>query len=420
MTQHTGMVLGLTGRAGAGKNTVAEMLQCELGGEFKIVCEGFADSLKLSAARALGFDPADTREAIAMVDALKTCGSVSTIIEHGPYDVQEARISGRELLQRYGTESHRDVFGWDFWVDQVIPPGGFTDPDFDLKIITDLRFENEAQRIRKAGGLIWRVYRPGQDGADTHVSEAGIADDEINWSIFNDGTLDGLADRVRPLAAQLRRRIADHRCAATGFPTPTHMETASGLYFDILNPRAADVRLEDIAHHLARINRYTGASGRAISVGEHAILVAGRLQALGLPARAVLRGLHHDDHEAYTGDIGRPMKTALIKLGAPVKTIEGAIDEAIYEALQLPALLVDEAAAVKDADEWALSAESYHHMPSQGRDWTSDGLYGPNISFDVEGLHRLRDERGWDADTIQRIWLLWHHRLTQALRNEAA
>lgn len=191
-TQRKGMVLALTGRAGSGKNTVAEILQRELGDEFVIVCEGFADSLKLSAARALGYDPPTTADAITLIDDLKVNGTVTSCMLGRLTGLQ---ISGREFLQRYGTESHRDVFGYDFWVDQVIPPGGWSAPDFDLKIVTDLRFENEAKRVREVGGLIWKVNRPHDGDADGHISEAGVA--HVDRVIHNTGDLRSLDERVR-------------------------------------------------------------------------------------------------------------------------------------------------------------------------------------------------------------------------------
>lgn len=427
MTKHMGMVLGITGRAGSGKNTVAEMLQRELGGEFKIACEGFADSLKLSAARALGFDPADTREAIAMADALKTCGSVSAIIEHGPYDVQEARISGREFLQRYGTESHRDVFGYDFWVDQVIPPGGFTDPDFDLKIITDLRFENEVKRIREVDGLIWRVYRPGRDGADTHVSEAGIADDEINWSIFNDGTLESLADRVRPLAAQLRRRLADDRevtvKAGVGNmydwsahePGAHEIELSSGRYLDVQKPDPSAITLGDVANGLAFECRFGRQCRKFFSVAQHAINCSFYVQRRGFSVDVQLAALHHDDHEAFLGDVARPIKSLL----PGYKELAAGVDLAIWAALGLPTMLGPRSrAAVKEADNWALLREAHHLLPSGGARWFAQAAawdLDVNVSADYDDLLR----RFYTPDEARELFLLRHGILVDRARAAA-
>jgi len=39
----------------------------------------------------------------------------------------EHSITGRQALQRYGTEGHRDVFGEDFWVDALLPVDSYTE-----------------------------------------------------------------------------------------------------------------------------------------------------------------------------------------------------------------------------------------------------------------------------------------------------
>jgi hypothetical protein len=63
-------------------------------------------------------------------------------------------------------------------------------------VITDVRFDNEAQAIVNAGGEVWRVERPGwrclADDAATHQSEAGVSDHLITRIIDNSGSLDDL------------------------------------------------------------------------------------------------------------------------------------------------------------------------------------------------------------------------------------
>lgn len=189
-------VLGLAGAAGAGKDTVARMI-VEERSDWIVVVDHFADRLKISAARALGLQ-GDHQELIEQMDALKGCGRVITIIEHGQYDVQEVDVSGREFLQLYGTESHRDVFGSDFWVDQVLPypseANCWRDGQFDLLVIPDVRFPNEVERIRTCGGEVWLITG-GRSGKITgHQSERVV---EHTTIIENTGTLERLRDEVR-------------------------------------------------------------------------------------------------------------------------------------------------------------------------------------------------------------------------------
>lgn len=187
---------------------------------------------------------------------------------------------------------------------------------------------------------------------------------------------------------------------------PNHMELASGSYLNLLDPDPSLVQLEDIAHHLAQINRYTGAAARPISVAEHTILVADRLRSQGHGAATILLGLHHDDAEAYAGDVGRPLKLAL---GAAYAAIEETLDVVIKEALDLPWEGVDWA-AIKTADDWALSAEAWHLLPSRGEGWFCWGMYDPDDQRNPPAASRLLDRGGTGVRTLAGMWLDQHHR----------
>lgn len=72
-----------------------------------------------------------------------------------------------------------------------------------------------------------------------------------------------------------------------------------------------EIDIMDIAHHLAQINRFTGASRRPYSVAEHSLLVADIAAHEGKSASTQLLCLLHDAHEAYTGDASSPAKNAI-------------------------------------------------------------------------------------------------------------
>lgn len=62
------------------------------------------------------------------------------------------------------------------------------------------------------------------------------------------------------------------------------------------------IRVTDIARTLSHLNRFNGRAG-GYSVAQHVVFVS-----LLVPARLAYEGLHHDDTEAYTGDIIAPIK----------------------------------------------------------------------------------------------------------------
>ncbi len=102
-------------------------------------------------------------------------------------------------LQSSGTEAHRDVFGLDFWIDATLPRWdgmGHTeegifglDQGRDLLFITDVRFANEAERIKEWGGEIWHVVRDSVNEGDMHASEQTLPEEYIDMTIDNNGSL---------------------------------------------------------------------------------------------------------------------------------------------------------------------------------------------------------------------------------------
>lgn len=93
------VIIGIHGQSRSGKDTVCQILM-ERYPAINFEKQGFADALKVSAARAFGLEGSDP-ELIAKMDDLKSEGQIST-----PW----GKISGRQFLQYYGTEAHGIYF----------------------------------------------------------------------------------------------------------------------------------------------------------------------------------------------------------------------------------------------------------------------------------------------------------------------
>jgi hypothetical protein len=94
------------------------------------------------------------------------------------------------------------------------------------------------------------------------------------------------------------------------------MITATGAEYHLcglamLDPAACEIRIEDIAHHLAQINRFTGACVRPYSVAEHSLLVSEIAQRAGASVYVQFAALLHDAHEAFVTDVSSPAKEAV-------------------------------------------------------------------------------------------------------------
>lgn len=209
-------VIGLTGKARAGKDTACGFIKGwgETAG-VEVERAAFADKLKVSAARALGFQgasrlgsPEETAECVAFCNALKHedvtiraerfyPGNTGPDPEPPTYEPL-AELSGRAFLQFYGTEAHRGVFGEEFWVEALLDdalPHGPDDPRFGtVLVVSDVRFENEARAIHNCGGEVWEVVREKNldalsGGLEAHSSEVGVPADLIDRIIINDHDL---------------------------------------------------------------------------------------------------------------------------------------------------------------------------------------------------------------------------------------
>lgn len=192
------ILLGLTGYKGSGKDTVAAYLIKEYGFERK----AFADKLKQSAAAIFGINPAE-------FETLKNNEYARVELRSRADDTEEkiAFLSVREFLQRYGTESHRDVFGNNFWVDQILPVGGYY-ADRDI-VITDVRYYGEGERIKNLKGFVVRVVRGNSmQDKDSHSSEVDQSKIEVDYELDNNGTMKFLPNKVDEMLVELKLRKA--------------------------------------------------------------------------------------------------------------------------------------------------------------------------------------------------------------------
>lgn len=173
-------IIGLSGYAQSGKDTVGKML-VEQGYERL----AFADTLKIML---LELNP------IALV--VKSGGSVvrwrvQDVVQANGWEQAKKIGDVRELLQRLGMSGRR-LIGDDVWVKAVFD---LVD-DLSRFVITDVRFPDEAQAIKDAGGQVWRIERPDTEPVNPHESETAIDDWAFDQWLFNDGDLVDLLEMV--------------------------------------------------------------------------------------------------------------------------------------------------------------------------------------------------------------------------------
>lgn len=222
-------IIGINGFKRAGKGETAAAIERFYPGN--VTHLGFAYKVKVFAALCLGFsrDRSD-EELIALMDEAKehwiidvtdqaTFDNISAKRPQGPFH----DLTGRQYLQEIGTRA-RQMFGDDFWVDQVLPkapgPPAWADaldrarliaeqlddryPSADAVVFSDVRFENEAERVLALDGEVWRVHRPGC-GSDGHASEQKLPDSLVTRELYNTGSL---VDLEAAVVASLAKKLA--------------------------------------------------------------------------------------------------------------------------------------------------------------------------------------------------------------------
>jgi 5'-deoxynucleotidase YfbR-like HD superfamily hydrolase len=123
------------------------------------------------------------------------------------------------------------------------------------------------------------------------------------------------------------------------------MQTHTGLMVDLCRIAEEDIRIEDIAHALSQIIRFTGHANRPYTVAQHSMLVADLC-----PEEHRMWGLMHDAAEAYVGDVATPLKSLL----PDYQQIEERIQKIVAGRFGLCWPIPD---SVKQADREALMIE---------------------------------------------------------------
>ena len=133
------LLIAVSGTLGSGKDYIAEnMLLPLLHKDLRVTKMAFADHIKVSVASEEQFH-------------------IHTVL----YGSKDPAI--RKKLQIRGTEEGRDKYGADIWITTLsnwIKLRQLRGDVIDVVLITDCRFQNEAQWIEDQGGLLIRVVAP--------------------------------------------------------------------------------------------------------------------------------------------------------------------------------------------------------------------------------------------------------------------
>lgn len=164
-------LIGLTGLARSGKDTVAARLVQQ----HRFVQHSFADPIRKFVASILGWSLEELQNG--------KDDPITWLNDQTP----------RHLMQTVGTEWGRQMIHPHLWVESCMRRSHWTRKvDGRPVVISDVRFDNEAEAIREAGGQVWLLIRAKSGIAGSHVSEAGVRADLIDGVVPNNASIEML------------------------------------------------------------------------------------------------------------------------------------------------------------------------------------------------------------------------------------
>ena len=184
------MIIGISGKAGSGKDTAAKMLEV-LYANPDISYEDFANRRYKNFADIQIVHFADTLKETAQV--LFRIGEWETNTQEGKKTtINWIGKTVRELLQGIG-QGLRDAIDPNLWVKILFAnTEGWTN-----YIIADVRYPNEIKAIKERNGILLRIDRKGA-GAGNHSSETAL-DNYKEWDVHieNNGSIEDLFEAMK-------------------------------------------------------------------------------------------------------------------------------------------------------------------------------------------------------------------------------
>lgn len=168
-------IIGLTGRARSGKDTVADM-----------ICATFKPAERVTFAKPLK----DGLKVMLNLTDEHIGGSLKEVV------LADFGSSPRQMMQTLGTDWGREMVDQNIWLTVAKRKAEAAIDEGKHVVFTDVRFENEADMVRSLGGTVWHIVRDNARKVNQHASEAGVTNVPGDVVIYNNGTLEQLFEEV--------------------------------------------------------------------------------------------------------------------------------------------------------------------------------------------------------------------------------
>lgn len=230
------MIIGLSGKIGSGKDTLAMLLQAltmpkgghwydnpteyvdayhgkpnQLGG-WKI--KKYGEKLKQIASMLTGIPREKFEDQQFKSTELGSEWSIPkdpTLLGDWP-GAELRQITVREFLQKLGNDALRFKLNQAVWTNALFSE--FT-PECNW-IISDMRYPNEAECVKGRGGLVVRITRPNNPYPEsTHISETALDHYGFDYEVRNEGTIEDLVIKAGALLILANNQDGTNR----GYPS---------------------------------------------------------------------------------------------------------------------------------------------------------------------------------------------------------
>ena len=229
------MLIGINGKSKSGKDTLADMslqqrygCKIALADELKRTCRKFYPAMTVAHLwgpsemrnKPLPEYPRDHGPFISGICGC--CGwDINKADSSMPLEGPQCYLTTRHALQQLGTEWARNCFkdtnvdivirsydvlsrndSWRYEAELGLLQTNYLANHYKLVLVPDVRFKNEMEAIKNAGGKLWRIKRLGsglKGAAGKHSSEMEqeeVSDDFFDMVFYNESTLEALQMRL--------------------------------------------------------------------------------------------------------------------------------------------------------------------------------------------------------------------------------
>ena len=194
------MIIGISGKKNSGKSTVSDILK-----NHGFYLDSFAASVKDIASILFNYSR-EKLEGNTIEDRIwrETEDSIQRDFLGRPF-------KPRDALTLIGTDFGRNLIHQNIWIKTVFDRYN-QNLDKNL-VITDLRFPNEFDSIKKHNGVTIRIIRP-NNLSSNHISETALDEKELegefDYYIINDGTIDDLKNKINVIIDDIKNNIKNN------------------------------------------------------------------------------------------------------------------------------------------------------------------------------------------------------------------